>query len=153
MSAARKESGAVLVEFALVLTLLLLLVIGMLQFGILLNAKINETQMASAGARYIAVNQNPGVADGVSLQDFIKSKADTGDLRANSKVCVEYLEGDTGTTGEIGDPVRVTVSYDYDLVEFLGQKLTPAAATLTVNGEATMRLEAVPDDIAEGCTT
>ena len=37
-----KRSGAVLVEFALVLTLLLLLVFGMMQFGILLNAKITR---------------------------------------------------------------------------------------------------------------
>jgi Flp pilus assembly protein TadG len=151
MPAARKEDGVVMVEFALVLSLLLLLAFGMLDFGILLNAKINETQLASSGARYAAVNQNPG--DTISLQEYIKSRADTGDLRTNAKVCVEYPEGiDSGTSGLVGDPVRVTMSYDHDLIGFLTAKLAGSPASLTVNGEATMRLEAIPSNIAEGCT-
>jgi len=142
-----------MVEFALVLGPLLLILFGMLDFGILLNAKINETQIASAGARYIAVNQNPGEADGVSLQDFILAKADTGDLRDNGKVCVEYPEGESGTNGLVGDPVRVTMTYDHDLIGFLTAKLPGNPAALTVNGEATMRLEALPVDIPEGCSS
>lgn len=140
-----------MVEFALILVPLLLLVIGMLQFGIVLNAKIDEIHLASSAARYTAVNQNPG-GGGQTLQNYIKSRADTTDLRANATVCVEYPVGsDSGTSRQPGDPVKVTMSYDYDLVPFLGDQL--GIASITVAGDATMRLETAPDDIAAGCST
>lgn len=129
-----------MVEFALILVPLLLLVVGMLQFGIVLNAKIDETHLASSGARYAAVNQNPGPG---SLQDYIKQAADTQDMRDTAVVCVTYPEG----TNAVGDPVRVTMTYDYQLLPLLG------GLVMNVQGEATMRLEAVPEDIAEGCST
>ena len=136
-----------MVEFALILVPLMLLVIGMLQFGIVLNAKIDETHLASTGARYAAVNQNPGadMPEGYSLQDFIKQAADTGDLRSTSTVCVDFPLG----TSEVGDPVRVTMTYDYELLPLLG------GVTIPVQGEATMRLEAVPDPevFSGGCST
>ncbi len=140
-----------MVEFALVLPVLLLIVVGMLQFGIILNAKIDETHLASSAARYAAVDQLPD--PGSPLQDYIKTKADTKAMRDNAKVCIEHLTNpDTGTAGEVGDPVRVTMSYDYDLIPFLGNALTPRIATLPVAGEATMRLEALPADVGEGCS-
>ena len=140
-----------MVEFALVLVPLLLLVIGMLQFGIMLNAKIDETHLASSGARYAAVNQNPGGAS-QTLQEYIKSRADTQDLRNNAKVCVEYPTGaDSGTSGEPGDPVKVTMSYVYALVPFLADQL--GFASLSIAGDATMRLETFPDEIPAGCST
>jgi Flp pilus assembly protein TadG len=150
MPAATKEDGAVLVEFALVVPLLLLLVIGMMQFGILLNAKISETQLTASAARYAAVNQNPGDPD--ALVDYIKSRAGTNDLKNNAQVCLEYPTGETGTSGEPGDPVKVTMTYTYDLVPFLGNALTPDVASITVTGDATMRLEAIPDNNPAGCT-
>lgn len=134
-----------MVEFALVLVPLLLLVVGMLQFGILLNAWIDESHLTSSGARYAAVNQNPGPG---SLQDYIKSQADTADLRTLAKVCIEYPPNpDTSTAGRVGDPVRVSMSYDYQLLPLIG------GALMTVRGDATMRLEAIPDNISAGCST
>lgn len=129
-----------MVEFALILVPLLLLVVGMLQFGIVLNAKIDETHLASSGARYAAVNQNPGPG---SLQDYIKEAADTQDMRDTATVCVEYPTG----SSQVGDPVKVTMSYDYQLLPLLG------GIMITVQGDATMRLEAVPDNISAGCST
>lgn len=148
---ARREDGAVLVEFALVLFPLLLMLLGMLQFGILLNAKIDEIHLASSGARYAAVNQNPGAPD-LTLQEYIKARADTGHLKENSRVCVEYPpNADTGTSGQPGDPVKVTMTYVYDLVPLLGNAFG-GIASLTIDGDATMRLEAVPDEIPGGCS-
>lgn len=148
MTAARNEDGAVLVEFALVLPLLLLLVIGMLQFGIVLNAKIDETHLASSGARYAAVDQNPGPD---TLQQYIKLQADTSDLRENAQVCLDFPENAvTLTAGEPGDPVRVIMRYTYELLPFLSNRL--GIASIDVVGEATMRLETEPEDIEEGCT-
>ena len=150
MPAARREDGAVLVEFALVIPLLLLVVIGMMQFGILLNAKISETHLTASAARYAAVNQNPGDPD--SLVDYIKARAGTQSLRDNAQVCLEYPTGENGTSGEPGDPVTVTMTYTYDLIPLLGDALTPQVASITVSGDATMRLETFPEDNPPGCT-
>ncbi|HWI07431.1 MAG TPA: TadE/TadG family type IV pilus assembly protein [Solirubrobacteraceae bacterium] len=147
MSRARSdEGGAVLVEFALVLPLLLLVLLGTMQFGILLNAKINETHLTSSAARYAAVNQNPGAPG--SLVNYIKARAGTADMRATAQVCVAYPNGPAP-----GNPVRVSMAYIYDLVPFLGDKLTPPQASFTVVGDATMRLETFPDNIPAGCST
>lgn len=150
MNAAHEEDGVVMVEFALVLVPLLLVLVGMLQFGIILNAKIDETHLASSGARYAAVNQNPGEG---TLADYIKARANTADMRTSSIVCVEFPPNDvTGTSGLPGDPVKVTMSYAYDLVPFLSDHLD-LGTTFTVSGDATMRLEAVPDNIDDTCST
>lgn len=154
----RKEDGAVLVEFALVLFPLLLMLLGMLQFGIMLNAKIDQTHLASSGARYAAVNQNPGASDATlpapTLQEYIKAQGDTGDLRANAEVCVDYPpNAESGTSGLPGDPVKVAMSYTYDLLPLIGDNFSTPLSTVTIEGNATMRLEAVPDEIPEGCST
>ncbi|CAA9510672.1 MAG: hypothetical protein AVDCRST_MAG67-2704 [uncultured Solirubrobacteraceae bacterium] len=151
MPAAKREDGAVLVEFALVLPLLLLVVLGTMQFGIFLNAKINETHLASSAARYAAVNHNP---TGGSLQDHIKSLGGTQYLRDNAQVCIEYLDGDDGNAdaGDPGDPVTATVTATYSLIPFLDNALDDTPASVTVQGDATMRLETFPDDIPQGCS-
>ncbi|MGH2746231.1 MAG: TadE/TadG family type IV pilus assembly protein [Thermoleophilaceae bacterium] len=149
----RRQDGAVLVEFALILVPLLLLAFGVLQFGIAMNAKIDSTHLTAEGARYIAVNQNPGLSQSPpqTMQSYIRSRADTPRLKT-AAVCINYLPNpETGTTGQVGDPVQVTlgpVSY----LPFIGT--LPGGITLptaTVASEATMRLEAQPTNIPEGC--
>jgi Flp pilus assembly protein TadG len=132
-----------MVEFAIIAVPLLLLVMGMLQFGVILNAKINEVHLASSGARYAAVNQNPGDAEDLTLQEYIKQRADTDDMRQTATVCVDFPTG----SSEVGDPVRVTMSYSYDLLPILD-----LGDAITVEGDATMRLEALPDAFSEECS-
>jgi Flp pilus assembly protein TadG len=52
------DSGAVAVEFALVLPILLLVVFGIIDFGRMLNAQISLTQAAREGARWAALGQS-----------------------------------------------------------------------------------------------
>jgi Flp pilus assembly protein TadG len=153
MPAANRDDGAVLVEFALVLVPLLLLLVGMLQFGLALNAKIDETHLTAEAARYAAVNQNPGSGlTPPTLQRYIRTRADTTALQNSAVVCVEYPTNTvTGTSGNVGDPVRVTMTYSYALIPFLGSRLNGAPTSLPVNSEATMRLEAIPTNIPAGC--
>jgi hypothetical protein len=153
MQATSREDGAVLVEFALVLPLLCLLVFGFLQFGIAMNAKIDATHLTAEGARYIVVNQKPDPDQ--SLPDYIRSRGDTADLRENAEICVEYPENaETGTSGEVGDPVRVILNYSYGpLVPLVGDALPGDPTELAVRSEATMRLEAQPDKIPATCST
>jgi len=153
MQATHREDGAVLVEFALVLVPLLLLVFGFLQLGIAMNAKIDATHLTAESARYIAVNQKPD--PGQSLPDYIRSRADTTDLREKAEICVEYPNNpETSTSGKVGDPVRVTLSYSYGpLVPLVGDALPGDPTSLDVTSEATMRLEALPTKIPATCST
>ena len=153
MQSARSEVGAVLVEFALVLTPLLLIIFGFLQFGIAMNAKIDATHLTAEGARYIAVNQNPGLSEtpATSMQNYIRSRADTEYLKL-ATVCVEYpTNPETSTSGKVGDPVRVTLARTYSIVPIVGNQLLPNITSLNVTSEATMRLEAVPTKVTAGC--
>lgn len=52
----RGDRGAAAVEFALVLPLLLLLIVGMVQFGRVYSMQIQLTGAANDGARYLSVN-------------------------------------------------------------------------------------------------
>ncbi|HEX5469327.1 MAG TPA: TadE/TadG family type IV pilus assembly protein [Gaiellaceae bacterium] len=148
----RSESGAALVEFALVLPLLLTLLLGMLDFGKAFNYWIDSTHLANEGARWAVVNHNPG---GGTLQDYVRSQATTGELRDGgtdsvpagdqAQVCISFPSG----TSNVGDPVRVTVTSHYFLLPFIGNKLS--AGDLSITGSATMRLEARPTNYSAGC--
>jgi TadE-like protein len=154
----RSDSGAALVEFALVLPVLILMLFGMLEFGKVFNYWIDQTHLANEGARWAVVNNgNPGSCpDGstpASLQAYIKCQADTKELRDNVQVRVL-------TTGAVGSPVTVCVRYQTPVPivhtisnAFFGGGI---ASTVPVTGSSTMRLEAAttnftPDGTGTSC--
>ena len=148
-SAPSNEAGVALVEFALVLPVLLLLVIGMLDFGKAFHYWIDETHLANQGARWAVVNKYPGPG---TLQQYLKQQATTGELRnggpsvpAGLQICVSFPSG----TAKVGDPVHVRATATYKWMSFLGLSLGITQTTIT--GSATMRLEAVPTTYAAGC--
>lgn len=57
-SSERSESGAAMVEFALILPLLLMLVFGTIEFGRAYNAQNTLTHAAREGAREYAITQD-----------------------------------------------------------------------------------------------
>jgi Flp pilus assembly protein TadG len=142
-----RESGVALVEFALVLPLLLLIILGIFDFGRAFNYFNDMQQMANEGARYAVVNQRPG--GGSSLQDDIRHQASTAELLNGStsvtqpaKVCISFPNGAT-----VGNPVTVNVSAKYNWMPFLGLGIT----STTISASATMRLERVPSIYSAGC--
>ena len=58
-----KERGAVAVEMAMILPLLLLIVIGTIEFGRVLNVQVSLTQAAREGARHAAINYDDASLD------------------------------------------------------------------------------------------
>jgi Flp pilus assembly protein TadG len=159
-ASAAEDRGAALVEFALVLPLLLVLILGTLDFGKAINYWIDETHLAAEGARFAVVNKNPG--SGVSLQQYIKQQADTGELRnggpsvggTGAQVCIDF-PASAGGSPVVGDPVRVRVTstYHWMLGGLLALLHLPSTftATTSVSGAATMRLEAMPTNYAASC--
>jgi Flp pilus assembly protein TadG len=90
------DSGAALVEFALIAPLLLILLFGMIDFGKAFNYWIDETHLANEGARWAVVNKNP--AGSGTLQQYIQQQADTPELR-------------TGGTASVPNPMQVCISF------------------------------------------
>ena len=132
-----------MIEFALVLPLTLLLVFGMLDFGKAFNYWIDETHLANTGARWAVVNRNPGEGGGLSLQQYVKSLGDTSELQAGMQVCVSFPSG----SDDVGEPVRVEVTYPYDWMPFLDLP----AGTTDLTSTATMRIEAARTAYEPGC--
>jgi Flp pilus assembly protein TadG len=148
----RDESGAALVELALVMPVLLLLLLGMLDFGKAYNYWIDSTHLSATGARWAAVNTNPSADE--TLQEAIRDEADTAELRDGGtdavadpvEVCIAFPKG----TSNVGDPVRVTVTAGYNFLNFVGAKTGITEAD--ISGSSTMRLEQVPTNYSEGCS-
>jgi Flp pilus assembly protein TadG len=63
MASKMKERGAVAVEMAIILPLLLLILIGIMEFGRAYNVQVSLTQAAREGARYAAVHYQDGSLD------------------------------------------------------------------------------------------
>lgn len=56
MKPKQKERGAVAVEMAILLPLLLLILVGTMEFGRVFNVQVSMTQAAREGARYAAIH-------------------------------------------------------------------------------------------------
>ncbi|MGV8970884.1 MAG: TadE family protein [Rhodoglobus sp.] len=56
------ETGAAAVEFALVLPVLVLLIMGLVEFSLLFNAQISVMNAAREGARVMAIHNDPSLA-------------------------------------------------------------------------------------------
>src|ERR1700756_735479 len=74
LAAPRREDGQALVEFALVLPLLLLAIVGIVSFGRAMNYDEQATHLVNEAARYAMVNQVPNGASG-TLGQWIRSQA------------------------------------------------------------------------------
>ena len=143
----RREEGQALTEFALILPVLVLLLFGVLEFGKLFNYWLDEAHLANTGARYAVVDSLPG---GANLQQYIRSQADTGELRSNAHVCISFPSGTTN----VGDPVKVDVTYTTSVPVVSGIINTffggTNPASIKVTGSSTMRLETPPTKYVAG---
>lgn len=143
------QHGAALVEFVLVLPVLLLLLMGIVDFGRALNYWIDETHLANEAARFAAVGHNPG-ADSLTLQQWTRAQAVTDELRDDLglQVCLDFPNGP-----EVGEPVEIRVTATFAWLPFITNRV--GLTTTELEGRSTMRLEAREDQfdsgIAEGC--
>ena len=150
------ESGQATTEFALILLPLLLLVVGIIQFGIALNFWLDEQRIANQGARWAIVNAWPGCArtapagscndatvactanppTNTTLEKYLECQAISQGLRDSVNATICYPDdGDAGNDGKVGSPVRVTVETPFSFVPIM------ELGTITLTARATMRLE------------
>ena len=147
-----RERGQAMVEFALILFPLLILVAGVIQFGIALNYWLDMQRVTNQGARWAAVNNWPtecprgsasctatppcDAADrtGATLQNSLYCEAIADGLQRNA--CIEISYPGVEDTGE---PVRVRMKTRFKMLPILN------IGTITLKSNATMRLEQDPD--------
>src|SRR5436309_6555585 len=134
--------GTALVELAIVLPLVMVLLLGMLDFGKAFNSWIDETHLANVGARLAAVNYSvAGCSNAnpdICLAQYVQQSADTVELKSGrsgdsyshaqnaAQVCISYPDNpanNPATHGLIGDPVLVIVSVDYKWLDYLNARL------------------------------
>lgn len=118
------DTAQSLVEFALVLPLLLLLIVGAIEFGRGYQSWLTLSNAAAVGARTASVGEPAGV-----VATAVRNAAPT--LNPSTLVVqVDNAQGDTGT------PVTVRVSYGLALI-------TPVVAGLVPNGTIDLSVTAV----------
>jgi Flp pilus assembly protein TadG len=128
----------VLVEFAIVLPVLLMLILGIIDFGRFINFSDQQTQMAAQAARFAAVDVNPSTTQ--TLQAYIASQASGGlqttggDVTSAAQV---YLYYPTGSSNAVGNAVRACVVSNVKLLPLLG------GTTWNIVEAASMRIEKV----------
>jgi Flp pilus assembly protein TadG len=119
----KNERGAVAVEFALVFPILILVLVGIIEYGAVFNAQILVTGAAREAARSMALTSNPGTATSAALaaSPGLVPSLTAGDVAFSSTSC------------PTGSDVTVTISYDKPYLTGM------FGATIELTGTATRR--------------
>jgi len=121
----KSEKGASAVEFALILPILIILVFGIVEFGIAFNNYITITHAAREGARIAAVDLN-----NPDLKNIIIERAYPVPITPDD-ITISTPEGT-----DIGDPVEVEITYNISItIPLVGSWDIP------LKNKAIMRLE------------
>lgn len=116
------ERGAAAVEFALVLPVLVLLVMGLMEFSLVFNAQLSLSNAAREGARVMAISNDPALARNAAINaaPSINPALTAGDIVITPATCAAGVSAD------------VTISHDAQLLTgFFG-------ATLPLTGVGVM---------------
>jgi hypothetical protein len=129
------ERGQALVEFALIAPLFLLIVVGIIQFGIGLNYWLDLNRIANQGARWAVVNKYPGCGGAPpctpTLKEYLEKQPVSGGLKPTATICFE-------TSGAVGQPVTVRLTSPFTFLAIMD------LGTIVLRGKATMRIEQPP---------
>lgn len=114
------ERGAAALEFALIVPVLLLLVLGIIEFGFMFQAQLALTHAAREGARMASVG-----------------KFDTAVVlnRAYPVPATVSTVPSPPSAAKSGDAIKVTLTYAYPW------RVLPFPGTVPISGTATMRRE------------
>jgi hypothetical protein len=128
--------------------LLMVLVLGVLDFGRAFHDLLDSTHLANVAARYATVNKNPGAPGGQTLQQWIlENQTSSEGLKMKMRVCISFPNG----TQNAGDPVKIEITSTHRWLGFLTSEIDSLPATTTLEGQATMRLEANATNFNPGC--
>jgi Flp pilus assembly protein TadG len=126
------ESGAVLVEFALVSIVLILLLVGIFEFGMVYNFQLSMDNAAREGVRFAVVPNSTATTDS-QIKNYIITN---WPMRTNPNFALAATNIAIAPATRVrSQPVTVTISFRYPIPITLG--VLPAEINLTA--AATMR--------------
>jgi Flp pilus assembly protein TadG len=141
---ARSERGAELIEFALVLPLLLLLVLGIVDFGFLFQRLEVVTNAAREGARIAVL---PGYTTN-DIKDRVNDYLEDGGVPivrgTNPVITVNPVTITTSPGGATinSEQVQVRYSHSYLFLSGFARFFGGSFDSVPLTGQATMRIEA-----------
>lgn len=140
-----RERGASLVEFALIAPFLLLLLLGIVEFGYLFGQYNEVRHAAREGARYAAVSYPDMDGGGIGSSDVVDAVCDSINL-PGSTVSVTMKEVDTsgsaindGASPHRGDYGEVTITATINSLS--NAPIISAFLPSQLSNDATFRLE------------
>ena len=129
-----RQSGAAMVELALVLPVLLLILFGIMEASWLFAQQVEVRNAAREGARIAAVSNPDITADGLfTLDDVVQRTCAALDLSNGSMAISATASGD-----QVGDEATISVTSTYNSLTSL---LDPIFGGLTVDTDVLFRLE------------
>jgi len=126
------QEGQAIVEFTLIATILIVLLLAIAQFGIIWSNYVSVTSAAREGARRAVVKGSEGQAAMVTYADQGARQSAANLKQASLVVTTTAVNG----TWNAGDPIKVTVSYPYS-VNIIGWAVKSGSLT----SSTTMRRE------------
>jgi Flp pilus assembly protein TadG len=139
----KDQKGAAIVEFAIVLSLLVMFVIGAIEFGILYYNKQVITNASREGARAGIISYDSDYyLNETQVKDVVIDYCINHLITFSGSPDLEYSDivvnpGDRSTS-VFGDAITVTVTYDYD---FLVPSVFGFGDLMTISATAMMKRE------------
>jgi Flp pilus assembly protein TadG len=127
------DQGTAMVELALILPLLLLLIVGVVRFGVAFNAKIEMSGAAREAARYMVAHQS---APDLAAARLAAKNASPGLALTDAEITIVNTSGGSAcaTTAPYG-AIRVTITRSYSLEA----PLLPVSYSVGVTGIGDMQ--------------
>ena len=133
------QKGVAAVEFAIILPLLLMLLFGMIEFGIILYDKAMITNASREGARAGIVFASGGISD-EEIRSVVK-KYCSGHMITFGEDSITDDDIDIKpVVRDSGDNLTVTVTYRYDFL-VLPDFVTGIVGNINLSAQTIMRME------------
>jgi len=133
-----RDEGASAVEFALVSMVLVLILVGIIQFGYLFYQWVEITHAAREGARWASLEHPAGSIGTPDTVRFKVAQSAPGMALTDAEITVSPADPDIG---DVGDPATVTVTHEVPIFTPIMQAMFGSDGTFTLSSTASMRIE------------
>ena len=129
----KKQEGASLVEFSVIAPLFVVLLFGLVEFGMAIYDKGVLTNASREGARFGVVYSNPRKTE-TEIRDRVQTYLTNAGFTDTATINV------TGAGGNSGASLQVTMTYPYQF-QVLPNFVTGLTGTMNLNANTIMLME------------